>query len=59
MSETETGGNCTCINCGGEVADSNEVAREMIMAMTRDIGANPDLAEKLYLTLKLAAEGKR
>ena len=56
MSETES--NCTCINCGGEVEDSNDLAREMIMAMTRDIGANPDLAAKLFLVLKLAAESR-
>ena len=40
-------------------AERTELAREMIMAMTRDIGANPDLAAKLYLTLKLAAENAR
>lgn len=37
-------------------AERNELARQMIMAMTRDIGANPDLAAKLWVTLKLAAE---
>ena len=48
-----------CEVCGGEAVDHNELAREMILAMTRDIGANPDLAAKLYLTLKLAAENAR
>ena len=39
-------------------AEKNDLAREMIMAMTRDIGANPDLAAKLFLVLKLAAESR-
>jgi len=51
MSENEC-----CGNCGGEVVDHNEIARAMIEAMTRDIAANPDLAAKLWVTLKLAAE---
>ena len=47
-----------CEDCGGEVnaEERNEMARQMIMAMTRDIGANPDLAAKLWVMLKLAAE---
>lgn len=56
MSETES--NCTCGQCGGEIVEPNDLAREMIMAMTRDIGANPDLAAKLFLVLKLAAESR-
>lgn len=59
MSEHDHENNVHCIHCGGDVQDPNELAREMIIAMTRDIGANPDLAEKLYLTLKLAAESRR
>ena len=50
--------NCTCINCGGEVTDPNEVARQMIEAMTVDFAANPDLAAKFLIMLKLAAEHK-
>ena len=45
-----------CEVCGGETSDHTEMARQMIMAMTRDIGATPDLAAKLWITLKLAAE---
>jgi hypothetical protein len=58
MSEHEHESNVHCIQCSGEIIDPNELAREMIEAMTRDIGANPDLAAKLYLTLKLAAESR-
>lgn len=51
--------NCTCINCGGHVVDDHderEHIRQMIEAMTADMAANPDLAAKLWITLKLAAE---
>lgn len=48
-----------CEKCGGEVPsdeEANELARSMIRAMISDIGANPDLAAKLYIVLKMAAE---
>jgi hypothetical protein len=51
-------GEVLCIHCGGAKTDPNEIARGMIEVMTRDFAANPDLAAKLWLTLKLAAEQK-
>ena len=56
------GGSCTCIQCGGHVVDDHEatkIARQMIEAMTADIAANPDLAAKLWVVLKLAAGDTR
>lgn len=51
-----------CGNCGGELPtadEQREITREMIEAMTADIAANPDLAAKLWVVLKMAAEPKR
>lgn len=56
MSEHEHENNVHCIKCSGELIDPNEMAREMIEAMTIDFAANPDLAAKFFITLKLAAE---
>jgi hypothetical protein len=51
-----------CDECGGEkpsAEEAKDMARGMIEAMTRDLAANPDLAAKLFITLKMAAEPKR
>lgn len=48
--------NVHCLHCGGEVEDRTEVVRGMIEAMTRDFAANPDLAAKFLLMLKLSSE---
>jgi hypothetical protein len=57
MSEHEhDGAEVHCIHCGGDVTDRNEIARGMIEAMTKDFAANPDLAAKFLLMLKLASE---
>lgn len=47
-----------CENCGGEIPTDDErveLAREMIEAMTKDFAANPDLAKKFWVMLKLAS----
>ena len=52
-------GNCTCAECSGHIVDDHEsrkIARSMIEAMTKDLADHPDLAAKLWITLKLAAE---
>lgn len=55
MSDHES--NVHCIHCGGEAEEEGrDLARRMMAAMTADFAANPDLAAKFFITLKLAAE---
>ena len=61
MSERENecendGAEVQCICCGEEVGDLNAADRERIEAMTKAFAANPDLAAKFLLMLKLASE---
>jgi hypothetical protein len=44
---------CRCDACGGDFA------RDAIEQLTKDLVAHPDLAAKLFITLKMAAEPKR
>lgn len=48
--------NVHCMHCGGEIEDPNERIRGMIESMTEDFAANPDLASKFFIMLKLASE---
>ena len=58
MSEHEHESNVHCLHCGGEIEDPNERIRGMMESMTEDFAANPDLAAKFFIMLKLAAEGR-